>query len=75
VSPRGIPARKGKDKARDREEDEDSGWRVELEEQNGQAEVLERWMNLAPVKDFAVIEEEGRGAVSIMISEQVWRHS
>lgn len=31
-------------------------------------------MNLAPVKDFAVIEEEGRGAVSGVSSERVMGH-
>lgn len=30
----------------------------------GSTEILERWMNLAPVKDFCVVSEEGGGAVS-----------
>lgn len=30
----------------------------------GAVQTLERWMNLAPVKDFCVVEEDGGGSVS-----------
>jgi DNA damage-binding protein 1 len=59
---RSIPGREGK--GRECEEQEESAWRLELDEGVGKVEVLERWMNLAPVKDFCVVEEEGRGLVS-----------
>lgn len=31
----------------------------------GSAHVLERWMNLAPVKDFCVVDADGGGSVSL----------
>ena len=37
---------------------------MEEEEVDGKPEVRERWMNLAPVKDFCVVREEGGGVVS-----------
>ena len=32
----------------------------------GKPEVKERWMNLAPVKDFCVVDEEGGGVVRLL---------
>lgn len=61
-SARAIPARRGKGKARQEEEED---WAVVLEDgQVGEIDTLERWMNLAPVKDFCTVEEEGGGVVS-----------
>ncbi len=37
---------------------------VDDEEVRGKPEVKERWMNLAPVKDFCVVADEGGGVVS-----------
>lgn len=36
----------------------------EVDEVSGSVEILERWMNLAPVKDFAVVEDESGAVVS-----------
>jgi hypothetical protein len=34
------------------------------DEEDGRFNIKERWMNLAPVKDFVVVKEEGGGVVS-----------
>ncbi|KAK4684331.1 hypothetical protein P7C73_g5851, partial [Tremellales sp. Uapishka_1] len=62
-----IPGRKGKGKARDKSEGD---WSVVLEDEEGKGsvEVKERWMNLAPVKDFCVIEEEGGGVSHLIVA-------
>ena len=78
---RNIIARKGKGRAL---EDEDGGsWSVvEEDESKGRLEVRERWMNLAPVKDFCVVQEEGGGVVcrvqrmaliEVSLGCRVWR--
>jgi DNA damage-binding protein 1 len=38
----------------------------------GGTQVLERWMNLAPVKDFCVVGEEGGGSVSLTSQDLGW---
>jgi DNA damage-binding protein 1 len=36
----------------------------EVEQVQGSLEVIERWMNLAPVKDFTVVSDESGAVVS-----------
>ena len=58
-----IPARKGKGRASTSEED--GPWSVQhLDSVSGSNHVDERWMNLAPLRDFDVVREEGGGVVS-----------
>jgi hypothetical protein len=54
-----------KGKARASRVTDDGEWAVEVESEGpgGKADVKERWMNLAPVKDFVVVKEEGGGMV------------
>ncbi|WRT69742.1 uncharacterized protein IL334_006733 [Kwoniella shivajii] len=67
--PRSIP-RKGKGRARD--ETEEAAWAVIMEEEGnefrGDVDVKERWMNVAPVKDFCAVKEEGGGLSHLVIS-------
>ncbi|WVW86882.1 hypothetical protein I302_108937 [Kwoniella bestiolae CBS 10118] len=62
--------RKGKGKARD--EAEEGSWTVIVEyegnEWRGDVDVKERWMNVAPVKDFCAVKEEGGGLSHLVIS-------
>ncbi|WWC95424.1 hypothetical protein V866_002287 [Kwoniella sp. B9012] len=62
--------RKGKGKARD--EVEEGSWTVVHEDQGnewrGDVDVKERWMNVAPVKDFCAVNEEGGGLSHLVIS-------
>ncbi|OCF61827.1 hypothetical protein L486_01489 [Kwoniella mangroviensis CBS 10435] len=62
--------RKGKGKARD--EAEEGSWTVVHEDQGnewrGDVNVKERWMNVAPVKDFCAVHEEGDGLSHLVIS-------
>ena len=55
-SPRSSPksVRKGKGPARDEDQ-----WVVEIAEGKGSFEVRERWMNLAPLRDFVTVEGDG----------------
>ena len=50
---------------------------MEEEEVKGKPEVRERWMNLAPVKDFCVVREEGGAVVSgpLHVTVQLTRRS
>jgi DNA damage-binding protein 1 len=58
---RAIPGSKGKGRA----EVQEGAWAVTVvDDLEGSTEVLERWMNLAPVKDFCAVSEEGGGVVS-----------
>jgi DNA damage-binding protein 1 len=59
---RDIPSRKGKDRLKDNEDGLE--WVVELSEANAGFAVKERWMNLAPLRDFCVVKDEGGGMVS-----------
>lgn len=61
-SPRSPVNRKGKGRAN--HNDGQSGSIVVGSTATGSTEVLERWMNLAPVKDFAVVGDESGGTVS-----------
>lgn len=54
---------KGKGKGRARG-DEESEWIVSLQDDTGISTVKERWMNLAPLKDFCSVEEEDGEVVS-----------
>ena len=65
-SKRGIPVRKGKGRARDNEEGAELTISVQ-EDDEGSFAIKERWMNLAPVKDFCVIEEESGVLVSFTV--------
>lgn len=40
-----------------------------MDEIEGRVEILERWMNLAPVKDFAVVEDESGAVVSLALGK------
>ena len=52
--------RKGKARARDEDEGDIGGWSIAEETaEMGRIDVRERWLNLAPVKDFCTVEEEG----------------
>jgi DNA damage-binding protein 1 len=62
---RPIPNRKGKGKARSNVEDGPWAVEIENEQESGEIDVKERWMNLAPLKDYCVVEEEGGGMVSV----------
>ncbi|WWD20338.1 hypothetical protein CI109_104814 [Kwoniella shandongensis] len=65
---RGGLTDKGKGKARD--ENEESSWAVAIDDKSdkGSTETRERWMNIAPVKDFCLVEEEGGGLSHIVIA-------
>ncbi|OCF33570.1 hypothetical protein I316_04642 [Kwoniella heveanensis BCC8398] len=67
---RNIPARKGKGRAR--EEVDEGVWSVVMEQEGnewrGTVDVKERWMNLAPVKDFCTVPEEGGGLSHLVVS-------
>lgn len=60
-SPRSPISRKGKGRAN--HEDVSSRSITVGKTATGSTEVLERWMNLAPVKDFAVVSDESGGTV------------
>jgi hypothetical protein len=45
---------------------EDSGWSIALDEAEGNAEVLERWTSLAPLKDVVVVNDDGGAMVRVM---------
>lgn len=62
TSPKAIARKKGKNRAS--AEAAESGWNVALSEEKGSASVLERWVNLAPVKDFATVGDESGAVVS-----------
>nr|XP_019009308.1 uncharacterized protein I206_05956 [Kwoniella pini CBS 10737]OCF48089.1 hypothetical protein I206_05956 [Kwoniella pini CBS 10737] len=66
---RAVP-RKGKGRAR--EDAEEGSWTVILEddgnEWRGDVDIKERWMNVAPVKDFCAVPEEGGGLSHLVIS-------
>lgn len=40
-----------------------------MEQVQGSLEVIERWMNLAPVKDFTVVSDESGAVVSLGMTE------
>jgi len=65
TSARPIPGRKGK--SRVKTEEEASSWSIAMEDedQRGIVDVKERWMNLAPLKDFCVVGEESGNIVCI----------
>ncbi|WVQ95773.1 hypothetical protein IAU59_002872 [Kwoniella sp. CBS 9459] len=67
---RGLPARKGKGRAR--ESIDEAAWTVVMEEQGnewrGTVDVKERWTNVAPVKDFCTVQEEGGGLSHLVVS-------
>ncbi|WVF68077.1 hypothetical protein IAT40_002840 [Kwoniella sp. CBS 6097] len=67
---RSVPAQKGKGRARG--EVDEAAWSVVMEESGnewrGEAEVKERWMNIAPLKDFCTVQEEGGGLSHLVIS-------
>lgn len=65
---RAIPSRKGKDKARDNEEGLE--WALESLDGKGNFVVKERWMNLAPLRDFCVVKDEGGGMVGHEVSDE-----
>jgi DNA damage-binding protein 1 len=50
-------------------------WNVEATASDASVEVLQRWTNLAPVKDFAVVEDESGGLVSRHWAELISRIS
>ncbi|WWC92848.1 uncharacterized protein L201_007809 [Kwoniella dendrophila CBS 6074] len=62
--------KKGKGRARD--DSEEGAWTIVLEDEGnefrGDVEEIERWMNIAPVKDFCAVKEEGGGLSHLVIS-------
>lgn len=70
VGARPIPTpRKGKARARDNEEEDIGGWSVvEDTAEEGRIDIKERWLNLAPVKDFCTVEEEGGGVSHLVVA-------
>jgi DNA damage-binding protein 1 len=60
---RDIPSRKGKDRSRDSEESLE--WAIDLHEARTGYTTKERWMNLAPLRDFCVVKDEGGGMVRL----------
>lgn len=58
---RDIPSRKGKDRLKDNEEGLE--WAMELSEAKTSYTTRERWMNLAPLRDFCVVKDEGGAMV------------
>nr|WVH01967.1 DNA damage-binding protein 1 [Naematelia aurantialba] len=66
---RTIPGRKGKGKAWDDKAEERGPWSVLHEDDlQGSVTVLERWLNLAPVKDFCTVTEDGGGVSHLVVS-------
>ncbi|KAK8849708.1 hypothetical protein IAR55_005043 [Kwoniella newhampshirensis] len=63
-----VPFAKGKGKARN--EAEAGTWSITIEDGSeiGSIETRERWMNIAPVKDFSSVEEEGGGLSHVVIA-------
>lgn len=67
-TPRAIPGSARKGKGRSRIDDAD-GVNVErVEEEDFAMEIRERWMNLAPVKDLCIVEEEGGGLSHLVVA-------
>ncbi|EIW71360.1 hypothetical protein TREMEDRAFT_71141 [Tremella mesenterica DSM 1558] len=60
------PALKSKGKAR--ADDSLDGFGVEHYHETATVEMVERWMNLAPVKDFCAVEEDGGGLSHLVVA-------
>ncbi|ORY34709.1 CPSF A subunit region-domain-containing protein [Naematelia encephala] len=66
---RAIPGLKGKGKARDGKDEESGPWSVLHEDDlQGNNRTLERWLNLAPVKDFCTVTDESGGVSHLVVS-------
>ncbi|RXK37957.1 hypothetical protein M231_04743 [Tremella mesenterica] len=61
-----VSSRKSKGKAR--ADDSLDGFGVEHYHETATVEMVERWMNLAPVKDFCAVEEDGGGLSHLVVA-------
>lgn len=68
IGARPIPT-PGKGKGRARDDEEETGWAiVEETVDRGSVDVRERWLNLAPIKDFCTVEEETGGVSHLIVA-------